>query len=172
MSTLFLFTDCILSGACPDQWTHLPGGCYRFLTEKLTWESAKQACEQLPGGGSLVKIDTKEQNDAIYEEVKNIMSTAWIGLTDKAKEGEWVWTSGQHASFTNWANGPEIAMPDNYKGINRNGENCVVLNSDPKSKANWAVPKRWNDESCLYKTGAICQREDKTNFLKAKMICH
>ena len=113
----------------------------------------------MPGGGRLVEIDTKEQNDAIYEEAKKIMPHAWIGLSDRAREGEWVWTSGEKASFTNWARMPgRPAMPDNYRGIDRNGENCAVLNSDPKARDNWAVPKQWNDGSCLFRTGAICQR--------------
>merc|ERR1711974_581655 len=31
-------------GACPDEWTSVAGGCYKFLPEKLSWEDAKEAC--------------------------------------------------------------------------------------------------------------------------------
>ena len=109
--------------------------------------------------GRLAEIQTEEQNDAIYEEAKKMMPTAWIGLTDRAREGEWVWTSGEVATFTNWARMPgQEPMPDNYRGIDKNGENCAVLNTDPSAKNNWEVPQKWNDGSCLDKTGAICRK--------------
>ena len=147
--------------SCEAPWTHLAGGCYRFLTEKLSWDGAKEACERLPGGGRLVEIRTEEQNDAIYEEAKKLMPTAWIGLSDRAREGEWVWTSGETATFTNWARMPgQEPMPDNYRGIDKNGENCAVINTDPNAKNNWEVPQKWNDVSCLVggATGAICSK--------------
>ena len=53
-------------------------------------------------------------------------------------------------------------MPDNYRGIDPNGENCALLNTDPEAKGNWEVPKKWNDESCSKeKAGAICQYEKR-----------
>ena len=146
---------------CPDQWRILSGGCYHFFTERLSWAAAKEACEKLPGGGRLAEIETEEQNDVIYEEAMKIMPKAWIGLTDSVEEGEWVWTSGEKAVFTNWARMPgREAMPDNYRGIDKNGENCAVLNTDPSETNNWAVPRKWNDESCsMLEAGAICKYE-------------
>ena len=112
----------------------------------------------MPGGGRLAEIQTERQNDAIYEEAKKVMPTGWIGLTDRAEEGEWVWSSGETATFTNWARIPgEEPMPDNYKGVNQNGENCALINTDPTAKGHWQVPQKWNDDSCSGKTGAICQ---------------
>ena len=80
---------------CPDQWTQLAGGCYQFLPEKLSWEEAKEACENLHGW--MVEIETEEQNDAIHDVAKKQdgWKRAWIGLTDEAEEGEWVWSSGK-----------------------------------------------------------------------------
>ena len=80
----------------------------------------------MPGGGRLAEIQTERQNDAIYEEAKKVMVTGWIGLTDRAEEGEWVWSSGETATFTNWARMPgEEPMPYNYKGVDQNGGKTV-----------------------------------------------
>merc|ERR1711974_43844 len=98
-------------GACPDEWTSIAGGCYQFLPEKYSWEDAKEACHMLHGW--LVEIESEEQNDAIHDEAKKQdgWKTAWIGLTDTAEEGEWVWSSGKATDFTNWA----PAQPSNTK---------------------------------------------------------
>ena len=102
-----------VKGACPDQWTSLAGGCYKFLPEKLSWEDAKEACSSsLKAGWLIEEIDSEEQNDAIHAEALNQDSpTAWIGLGERATEEEFVWGSGETPSYTNWAQG----QPKNNK---------------------------------------------------------
>merc|ERR1719187_819085 len=56
------------TGDCPDEWTSIAGGCYKFLPEKYNWEDAKEACDMLRGW--LVEIESEEQNDAIHDEAK------------------------------------------------------------------------------------------------------
>ena len=46
-----------VKGACPDQWTSLAGGCYKFLPEKLSWEDAKEACSSSLKAGWLADRD-------------------------------------------------------------------------------------------------------------------
>ena len=129
-----------------------------FLTEKkLTWWEAKEECKQL--GGWLVEIESEEQNDELYEEArKHNIAEAWIGLSDAAKEGEWVWTSGKKATFLNWT--PHGSSPSNSNHNNWKGENCAVINTmatTPRGKP-WFTIKKWNDGSCETPgVAAICQ---------------
>ena len=155
-------------GACPDQWTSLAGGCYKFLPEKLSWEAAKDACSLMAGW--LVEIESEEQNDAIQAEALNQdFPSAWIGLGDAATEGEFLWGSGGAPSYTNWAPG----QPKNHKNkAHPEGEDCAVMNIKDgtgfhKGKP-WSTPKKWNDVYCDLKSHVICQYE-KDGFVRAAL---
>merc|ERR1719222_171564 len=90
---------------------------------------------------------------------------AWIGLTDEAEEGEWVWSSGKAPSFTNWA--PKEPSNHKSKANEMQGEDCVLLNINPGGpKKPWNTPKKWNDSSCSAKHNVICQYE-KGGFIRA-----
>ena len=147
-----------VEGDCPDEWTSIAGGCYKFLPEKYNWEDAKEACHMLHGW--LVEIESEEQNDAIHDEAKKQdgWKEAWIGLTDEAEEGEWVWSSGQASSFTNWS--PGSPSNSKRKANNMQGEDCAVMNIEHGGpKKPWTTPKKWNDGSCPANINVICQYE-------------
>jgi len=98
--------------------------------------------------GHLVKIETEEENEEVYREAvrrKMTKRDTWIGLNDAAKEGNWVWTSGERANFTNWGKGE----PNNFN----DGEDCAVLRTQNKL----GVPRKWNDAWCSIQNGAICE---------------
>ena len=139
---------------CPEGWTSLNGGCYKFLTEKLTWVEAKEECEKLLGW--LIEIVSEEQNDAIYKEgLRQKIDWAWIGLSDTAKEGEWVWTSGKKATFLNWA--PKQPSNTNWGKVT---EDCAAISLRAKTPPGqpWDAVKKWNDGPCNKYAGAtICQ---------------
>ena len=143
---------------CPEGWTSLTGGCYKFLTEKLTWVEAKEECEKLLGW--LIEIVSEEQNDAIYKEgLRQKIDWAWIGLSDTAKEGEWVWTSGKKATFLNWA--PKQPSNTNWGKVT---EDCAAISLRAKTPPGqpWDAVKKWNDGPCnKYGGAAICQTRKK-----------
>lgn len=55
-------------------------------------------------GGHLVSINDRPEQDWLYSQFSAMGSPA-IGLTDAAVEGHWTWTSGEAASWLNWAPG-------------------------------------------------------------------
>ena len=141
-------------GGCPRHSTSLSHGCYLFLTTPITWAGAKQTCDDLHG--HLVKIETEEENEELYEEAVRLNTAEvsyWIGLTDAAREGNWVWSQGERVNFTNWS----THQPDNAKVRNPDGENCAVLNTNIKGRGYWNAPRKWNDGSCASQVGAICE---------------
>jgi autotransporter-associated beta strand protein len=72
------------------------------LTSSMTWASAEAYALEL--GGHLVTINDQAEQDWLTANFGQLFSP-WIGLTDQATAGTWVWSSGQAASYTNWASG-------------------------------------------------------------------
>ena len=64
----------------------------------------------------------------------------WIGLTDIAKEGEWLWTSGEPVTYTNWAPYRPINADksnDNYVFTDLYGEWSNIV----RGNMMWWLPK-------------------------------
>ena len=141
-----LFSFCLLALDCPLGWDELEDSCYKMMTKfqysaKLSWEDARAVCVGLEG--DLVSIDNEKE----MEFIKNISSKfrffeLWIGLNDRLKEDQFVWSDGtpfnRFWSYNNW----------NYGEPNNSGnEDCVVLHK-----------LKWNDLSCFRTIFYICER--------------
>ena len=87
-------------------------------------------------GGWLVEIESEEQNDALYEEAREQK----IGLSDTAKEGEWIWSSGEKATFLNWT--PQSPSNTRQKVNKWKGEECAVINTGAKTTKPWTTSQR------------------------------
>ena len=71
-------------------------------------------------GGDLVTINDSAENGWLQSSFGSF-GNLWIGLTDEAEEGSFVWVSGQAVTYTNWASG----QPDN----SGNSDYGVLLSS-------------------------------------------
>jgi hypothetical protein len=98
-----------------------------------TWADASAAC--VARGGHLVTIAGAEENAFL---VGLGVADAWIGYTDAAMEGTFVWVSG-HSTYVNWA----MSQPDNAGGT----ENCASITADGT----------WNDLPCDATRSFVCQ---------------
>ena len=100
------------------------GKIVKFYKASLPYKVAQRFCEE--NGGSLVKIDSQEKNDAIAKKVAEIDEwTFFIGATDEKEEGTFVWQDGSPLTYRNWAanepNNDTISGTENYVQMYRDG---------------------------------------------------
>jgi hypothetical protein len=118
------FTDWIVPRPAGWQLNPVTGHYYLFVGDGMTWADAEAYAVSL--GDHLVTI-----NDTAEEAwlVARLGTQYWIGFNDIAVEGEWVWTSGERATYTNWFPGE----PNNSDGT----EDAAKIHNYP--------PVGWND---------------------------
>ena len=100
------------------------GKIVKFYKASLPYKVAQRFCEE--NGGSLVKIDSQEKNDAIAKKVAEIDEwTFFIGATDEKEEGTFVWQDGRPLTYRNWAanepNNDTICGEEDYVQMYRDG---------------------------------------------------
>jgi len=130
---------------------HCPGRSFTFGThsycayrEYVTWHEAKKRCADT--GGYLLAVNTREENEALWETVSNPWEHSfWIGLSDAAVEGMWQWLSNEPVKYGNWRAG----APDNYRPPDgREDEDC----------AEWLTEDgTWNDVPCSARKTFLCK---------------
>lgn len=95
-----------------------------------SWTNAENNAIAL--GGHLVTINDAAE-EAWLRTIFGWQPRYWIGFTDAAQEGTWVWSSGEAVTYTNWAPGE-----DNNCTPPPEGEDYAVVN--------WiAATGQWND---------------------------
>lgn len=83
------------------------GHLYSLLSP-ATWEESSVLASEL--GGALATIDDAAENEWIRSNVANNIPGLsgrhlWLGINDVAREGVFVWSSGQPLDFVHWAVG-------------------------------------------------------------------
>ena len=123
----------------PDCYSCATQGSYLVCTTSTSWSTAADLCTSF--GGSLVRIDDATENAAVAGAISAATSSAaWIGLTDAATEGTWLWVDGTAPSFTGWNSGEP-----NDSG----GEDCV--------HTNYSRFGGWNDINCASSYPFVCE---------------
>jgi hypothetical protein len=121
---------------CPAGWAASGSSCYLVVAQMLAWDAARAACEQAQA--HLVIIDDADENERVRALATRF--PRWLGATDAANEGTWLWVDGTPAGFTDWA----LFQPDNF-----------LLNEDC---AQQAADGSWNDQDCSGAAAFVCER--------------
>ncbi|KAK3508499.1 hypothetical protein QTP70_031355 [Hemibagrus guttatus] len=113
-----------------------------FVTKRMGWNEARQECRSR--GADLVIINSREEQEYLSQMVTG---EAWIGLSDSAEEGKWMWVDGTTMTTGFWWQGE----PNDYDGI----EDCAATGS----KFAEAEVTTWADYPCGTKLHAICEKK-------------
>ena len=122
----------------------------------MNFSAAEALCVSL--GGHLASIQSEAENADFLREAANHLKKAasrvWLGGTDIAEEGKWVWTDGRSWNFTNWA----FAEPDN-----ENNSDCMLTAGKRWYDGVW-YDGSWHDGSCSDSedTWPLCHVEPRT----------
>uniref|UniRef100_A0A671UA28 C-type lectin domain-containing protein n=1 Tax=Sparus aurata TaxID=8175 RepID=A0A671UA28_SPAAU len=139
---------------CQEGWEQNGPQCYYFSTDELTWEQARERCRR--DGADLVKIESEDEQSFLIQKVKDKMvedeDKFWIGLTDSVTEGTWLWTDGSPLNKRF-----DLGQPDNWKGENADGEDCVRM-----AEISRLGLKGWFDKSCTAPQKRICEKSAET----------
>lgn len=123
------------------------GACIRPYPAGRFYADNEDLCVDF--GGHIMTINNRlqETNAAVLMNEFN-MANAWLGLNDRASEGNFVWLDGSPLAYTNWdtVNG----QPDNAPNTDPNGEDCAVMVRERGFK--------WADFRCGLAYGALCYR--------------
>ena len=125
--------------ACPTDWVQYLDHCYFQDWVDRSWIDAQSNCENQ--GGYMLSIETAVE----YEFIKHgfYAGVSWLGGTDAALEGVWVWDSGADVMFTQW----EPFQPDNvWEG------DCMAVNVAWNT---W----QWDDQQCFIGYKSVCEME-------------
>lgn len=116
------------------------GGTLAYCFQGRNHAAAEFDC--VAQGGHLVSIHDQATQDEVRDTAYSIMPTNWwIGLSDNALEGTFVWSDNTPLGYTAWAGGE----PNNSGG----NENCGHL---------WdAAGGEWNDIPCDVNMNYVCR---------------
>ena len=124
-------------------------------TSEGAYKNVQQFCRDQ--GGHLAIINSEEENDALFAETQGKYDhTVFFGLSDRNKEGRWVWDDGTEDTLGLWAVKYGVQQPDNGNGFSY--ENYAEFDYDRNNPSGSDNTGKWNDAVYLENTSIfICE---------------
>jgi formylglycine-generating enzyme required for sulfatase activity len=130
--------SCASVGNCIMLNSYATGHNYLFCTMKRSWQDGRDFCRSF--GGDLIAVGDDLENYWLLDYLILDSSNYWIGLNDRAVEGNYVWSHGSPAGFTYFAPGePNGGAADN----------CIQTLDETEDK--------WDDIDCRLAQSFICE---------------
>ncbi len=119
---------------------------YFCVAPEVPWDDARVRCQVLLG--DLAIVDDSLENDYIHGEVDPLVGKWWLGLSDLALEGQFLWVDGTplDPDLDLWA----ADEPNNVASDAAGAANCVTLVTD------LPLP-RWRDQVCSSPRRPTCE---------------
>ncbi len=97
-------------------WFTSPVNGHQYgLTTPASWHDAR--AEAISFSGDLVTVRSAAEDAWLQTTFLSIdLQKVWIGFTDEAVEGQWVWVSGEPVTYTNWYPGEPNDWPSSPQG--------------------------------------------------------
>jgi hypothetical protein len=108
------------------------GHVYQLYSGGLTWNEAKEACEQR--GGHLATITSADEQTAIQEHLDATCNNYWLGGYRDAVGEPWKWVIDEEKfDYKNWSSGE----PNNSHSKNENYIQIFGIKNGSKNKGSW-----------------------------------
>jgi cysteine-rich repeat protein len=114
--------------------------CYRYAKVGKNWMDASSDCQGWNGDLAALSTTTEQ----LFIAMRGFNATVWIGGTDAAMEGTWVWTNGE-----TWTKPAEAWAKGEPSNSGPGGENCLEIRPDNVT---------WNDDGCWKPFYFLCER--------------
>ena len=127
--------------SCTDDW------CFEYYADPASWRIADAFCTTT--GGHLASIHSDPENTLVH---RLCTHGCWLGLSDLAREGHWLWSDGTPVNYSNWNPGEPNGRPDDA---------ADAAYMYPRDNA-WAHAGRWDDEDSRVAKAFVCKRAAKS----------
>ncbi len=117
------------------------------------WNTAQSQANAV--GANLLSVCSLAENNAVWNaaQAAGITGGLWIGYTDQASEGNWVWQDGSTCTFTNWNSGE----PSNTSSFPCPDEDAAIIQMSNG---------KWND---VYLSASICTPGNYPSLVKVNL---
>lgn len=137
-------------GHCPSGWLHVGSKCFKFFTERLTFDDARTACQAQGPGVDMISVHSSSEQAHLSAALGQMQVNTWLGMRN---ERGFHWVDQSAVTYTNWAPGEPNG---HYYGSWGPGEDCVEMLTHNRAG-------QWNDANCLIRHAFICQRNMDPN---------
>ena len=114
---------------------------YELTPGRQSWQESRQYCQNWGGDLAVYGVKTLENRKKLIQKLEINQDYVWIGASDFASEGDWIWVNGEHASSSEliWGSGqPQGGRRENYLVMIANPSSSNVGRAHDAPNVNWS----------------------------------